>query len=105
MRHVFVLVALLPTVAAAQSLPRFDVEQHCEKVSRFGGGSHSIYNGCVELEQGAYDSIRARWDAVPPRIRRHCANVGAVGGGSYQILEGCVSMEEEAAGGRRSFKP
>lgn len=67
--------------------------------------AHSIYNGCVELEQGVYDSIRARWDAAAPRIRRHCANVGAVGGGSYQILDGCVSMEEEAAGGRKAFRP
>jgi hypothetical protein len=99
------LGALLPAVAMAQTLPRFDVDKHCEKVSQFGGGSHTIFNSCIQLEQGSYDSIRSRWDGVSPRIRRHCSEVGAFGGGSYQILESCVTMEEDAAGGRKTFKP
>lgn len=105
MRTVLFLLALLPAVAVAQDLPRFDVERHCEKLSQIGGGSHSMFNTCIELEQDAYYTLRARWGEVSARIRRHCGELGAIGGGSYQMVETCVEMEEEAASGRRSFKP
>lgn len=105
MRTVLFLLALLPAVAVAQDLPRFDVERHCEKLSQIGGGSHSMFNPCIELEQDAYDTLRARWGEVSARIRRHCGELGAIGGGSYQMVETCVEMEQEAASGRRSFKP
>lgn len=105
MRTVLFLLALLPAVAVAQDLPRFDVERHCEKLSQIGGGSHSMFNTCIELEQDAYDTLRARWGEVSARIRRHCGELGAIGGGSYQMVETCVEMEQEAASGRRSFKP
>lgn len=105
MKHVVVLLALLPAVAVAQDLPRFDVDKYCESISQIGGGSHSLFNTCVGLEQGAYDNLTASWDGVSARIRRHCAELGAIGGGTYQMVETCVRMEQEAAGGRKTFKP
>ena len=105
MKKLILLAAGLPAIAVAQELPRFDVERHCEKLSQIGGGSHSMFNTCIELEQDAYDNLRERWGEVSARIRRHCGELGAIGGGSYQMVETCVEMEQEAASGRRSFKP
>lgn len=68
-----------------------------------GGGSHQIYNGCIQMEQGAYNILKGRWANVSSRIRNHCHEVASFGGGSYQILQGCVQMEEDAAGNRQSF--
>lgn len=97
------LAFALSLPVAAQELPRFDAEAHCENVAQFAGGSHSIYNGCIQLEQSAYNKLRPRWENIVQGIRRHCTEVAEFGGGSYQILEGCVQMEERAAGGRKSF--
>ncbi|MCL7931274.1 hypothetical protein [Halomonas llamarensis] len=101
------IVACLTGVAAfsahAQSLPRFDVEAHCEDVAEFGGGSHQIYNSCIQMEQSSYNAIRDQWPSVSSRIRNHCQEVAEFGGESYQILESCVQMEENAAGNRESF--
>lgn len=104
-RTIFITaIALLWSVqAVAQDMPRFDVEAHCEEVAEFGGGSHQIYNGCIQIEQGAYNSLKGRWANVSSRIRNHCHEVASFGGGSYQILQGCVQMEEDAAGNRQSF--
>jgi hypothetical protein len=97
------LALTVSTLATAQELPRFDVEGHCEEVAEFGGGSHQIYNGCIQMEQSSYNSLRDRWGGIEPGIRRHCQEVATFGGGSYQILQGCVQMEEDAAGNRESF--
>ncbi|MBS0474741.1 MAG: hypothetical protein JSR28_06285 [Proteobacteria bacterium] len=102
-RWLIVAAAFFPALSAAQGLPRFNVEKHCEEVSKVGGGSHTIYNGCIQMEQGSYNNLRSRWDGVSARIRKHCAEVGAFGGGSYQILDGCINMEEQAAGSKKSF--
>lgn len=97
-------IALLWSVQAiAQDMPRFDVEAHCEEIAEFGGGSHQIYNGCIQMEQGAYNTLKGRWANVSARIRNHCVDIAQFGGGSYQILHGCVQMEEDAAGNRQSF--
>ncbi|PAU76942.1 hypothetical protein CK498_12280 [Halomonas salipaludis] len=97
------VLAALPLTVVAQEMPRFDVEGHCEEVAEFGGSSHQIYNGCIQMEQGAYNSLKSRWANVSGRIRNHCQEVAEFSGGSYQILQGCVQMEEDAAGNRQSF--
>jgi hypothetical protein len=65
-----------------------------------------IDKGCLEMEQGAYDSLKSSWDLVPIDARQHCDEVArAIGGeGSYTILRGCVEMETEAARSKKQFK-
>lgn len=98
--------ALLLTVASptfADTIPRYDVAGYCQTVSDASGGSAMIYNGCVDMEQTAYNGLKARWGSIPSRVRSYCDEVGRVSGGSYSILEGCITMETEAANGTSTF--
>ncbi|MGB6969158.1 MAG: hypothetical protein WBD76_07830, partial [Methyloceanibacter sp.] len=55
--------------ARAASLPQYDPEAHCRKVANsIGAYSAMIDKGCLEMEQGAYDSLKGtsnntRWPA------------------------------------------
>ncbi|MYL22522.1 hypothetical protein GLV89_01725 [Halomonas alkaliantarctica] len=97
------IAAMTSTTAQAQSLPRFDVEGHCEQVSEFVGGSHEIYNTCIRSEQRAYNALKQKWPDVSGRIRYHCKEVAGFTGGSYEIMQTCVQNEQNAAGNRESF--
>lgn len=99
-----VLLAL-PLVAQAQEMPRYDVENHCERVASVGGDfSNMVYNGCIDMEQAAYNGLRGSWGSIPARTRSHCDRVASVGGsGSYSTLQGCVDMEMSASESRSQF--
>ena len=56
---------------AAQEMPRFDVDAHCRQVAGFGGSfSDTILGSCVDMEQSAYDGMKAGW---PDAFRRRAA--------------------------------
>lgn len=99
----FFSIISFATLVNASELPRFDVEGHCEEVSQVVGGSHQIYNSCMQSEQRAYNSLKAQWPSVSGRIRGHCQEVAEVIGGSYEIMASCVRSEQSAAGQRESF--
>lgn len=63
-----------------------------------------IRNGCIDMEQDAYNKLKPMWGSLPAQTRRYCTEVAQVAGGSYSILSGCVDIEVEAAGGRKSFR-
>lgn len=90
--------------AVAQSLPRYDVKLYCQQVADVSGGSSMIYNGCIDMEQEAYDALKASWPGIPSRMRSYCDDVGRVSGGSYSILKGCIEMEADAIGSTPEFK-
>lgn len=96
-------VVALTSTAQAQELPRFDVEGYCEDVAEFGGGSHSIYNGCIDMEQQAYNRLKDDWPTLSARVRNYCTEIGSFGGESYSTMMGCVDMETQAASGQRGF--
>jgi hypothetical protein len=89
--------------ALAQSapMPYYDVERHCRRIASFGGSySATLYDGCLDMEQNAYDNLKPYWSSLPSAMRQHCDRIARSGGGNYTILEGCVQMEESAS--RRS---
>lgn len=91
--------------AYAQQMPRYDVNGYCRQVSDVGGGSDVIYNGCIDMEQQAYNKRKAEWSSLPQKTRSYCDEVARVGGGgSYSILDGCIDMEVGAAGSTPAFK-
>lgn len=90
--------------AQAQTLPRYDVEEYCQELSAYGGGSPSTYNTCIEMEQDAYDDLKSVWIDTPRRIRDYCDQLARYGGESYSTLNTCVDMETEAASSPRSFR-
>ncbi|PDT32351.1 hypothetical protein CO660_00205 [Rhizobium sp. L9] len=98
--------ALIATTgpAHADSIPRYDPAQYCKKVSLAGGGSQMIYNGCVEMEQNAYDELKSIWDNLPIQAKSYCDMVARTTDGSYSILKGCIDMETEASSSTPKFK-
>jgi len=107
MKRVFAGAIILMVISApvyAESVPRYDVSAHCTEVSNVSGGSNMIYNGCVDMEQTAYDSLKRVWNSIPSSTRAHCDDVARVTGGSYSILEGCIQMETQAAGNTSVFE-
>lgn len=96
-------VVALASTAQAQEVPRFDVEGYCEEVAEFGGGSHSIYSGCIDMEQQAYNRLKSDWPGLSTRIRNYCTEIGTFGGESYSTMQGCVDMETQAASGQSEF--
>lgn len=105
MRKTFLLIALsfVSFSIYASELPRYDVPAGCQEVANFGGGSHQIYNSCIQMEQAAYNNLKDRWESIAVGIRRSCIDVASFGGSSYQILESCIQMEEGAAGNPETF--
>lgn len=99
----FCLLVVIPVLATANEIPRFDVEGHCEEVSQVVGGSHQIFNTCVQSEQRAYNALRSQWPGISRRIRSHCQEVAEVIGGSYEIMQSCIQGEQSAVGQRESF--
>src|SRR5437660_8260042 len=83
---------------AAQEMPRFDVDAHCRQVAGFGGSfSQTVFGSCLDMEQSAYDGMKAGWLTLPAAARQHCVQVASFGGpGSYSILQSCIQMEVQA---------
>lgn len=98
------MAVLVSTTAWAETIPRYDPPGYCRQVSEVSGGSEMIYNGCLEMEQDAYDALKASWDSLPSKTQSYCDEVGRVSGGSYAIFKGCVDMETNAAASTPGFK-
>ena len=97
-------IAVTVPSAHAQDIPRYDVPDYCQQVADISGGSSTIYNGCIEMEQDAYDGLKASWSGIASRARSYCDEVAQVSGGSYTILQGCIEMETDAAASTPDFK-
>src|SRR3954469_21615744 len=100
---VFGIATAGPTSAA---MPDYDAKAWCRQVAGSGGSfSEVIYGGCFAQEQGAYNQLRAKWDALPSQARQWCDQVARSGGtGSFVILEGCISQEMGAAEANKNFE-
>ncbi len=103
MRAVVVMLAGLcaaPMVVQAQTIemPNYDVERQCRRIASMGGNySETLYGGCFDGEQNAYDSLKDRWPQIPEAMRRQCDRIARMGGaGSYSLLQGCIQSEESA---------
>lgn len=100
----FAFVATAVGPADAEGLPRYDVDKYCRSVSDMSGGSQMIFNGCIELEQDAYDDLKPQWAQMPPKARSYCGQVAEMGGGSYSLLSGCIELERDEAARPKQFQ-
>jgi hypothetical protein len=101
------LVAMIVAIsgtAYADSIPRYDPPSYCTKVSQVSGGSRTIYNGCLSMEQDAYDALKASWDDISAITKSYCDKVARTSDASYSILKGCIDMETEASSSQPEFK-
>lgn len=87
------------TPAVAADMPRFDVTAQCKKIASFGGPfSETTFDSCMEMEQSAYDQLKATWSTLTLDMKNQCVKIASFGGpGSYSTLQSCVEMEQEAA--------
>ena len=92
--------------SAAAEMPRYDVDSYCERIARVGGDYSAVmFDGCFEMEQSAYDALKARWNKLSSEMRGYCDRVARVGGdGSYSMLQGCVEIEKAASSNQKTFK-
>lgn len=102
-KFVFAGLLFLPSISNAQ-IPKYDVESYCKSVADISGGSSMIFNGCIEMEQEAYDDLKQIWPNLPQKTKNHCDEIAQVGGGSYTILKSCLDMETAAASSTPKFK-
>jgi hypothetical protein len=94
-----------PAGQAAAEMPNYDAEAHCKRMANYSGTpSQSLLNGCLRLEQTAYDELKPAWDALPAATRAHCDRLAKVRGGSYSLLQGCVRLEQDAQKDNEQFK-
>ncbi len=63
-----------------------------------------IDNGCIDMEQTAYDGLKSGWGGISSRTQTYCDEVARVTGGCSLILEGCITLEAEATNGASTFK-
>lgn len=67
------MAACLPMVVVASDMPRLDVEAQCKEVASFGGDfSNTTNNGCIKMEQSAYNHLKTEWGSIS---RRNTASV------------------------------
>lgn len=101
----FACLALWSGASFAGEMPRFDVEASCEQLASLGGEfSNTMFNSCIQMEQSAYDGLKATWQTIPSGIQSQCIELAMLGGsGSYSTLDSCIAMETRAADNRASF--
>lgn len=92
----------VPTVA--QEMPRYNASGYCQEVAEVSGGSSTIYNSCIEMEQNAYDKRKEDWASISAKSRNYCDEVARISGGSYTILDSCIEMETDASASTPEFK-
>ncbi|HCP81987.1 MAG TPA: hypothetical protein DIT67_10495 [Octadecabacter sp.] len=98
-----IAIACLSVPAYSQTIPRYNVEGYCQQVAEISGGSAMIFNGCMDMEQQAYNALKPVWAQIPGSSRNYCDEVARVSGASFSILKGCIDMETNAANSPRSF--
>jgi hypothetical protein len=95
----YMIVAMVTVVdvglARAEGIPRFDADQLCQKVAGFGGTySQASFEGCLDMEQSAYNRLKQSWDGISGGTLQHCVQVAHfTDPGSYSLLHGCIDME------------
>ena len=106
MRLIALVGLLWAGTAQASDLPRYDPEGYCKDVASFSGEySAMLDNSCLEMEQGAYDELKAGWGGYSAHAQSYCDEVARFGGkGSYDLLKSCIEMEEQAADNKKKFK-
>lgn len=87
---------ILTTTAYATELPVYDPNAYCENLSTVSGGSATIKNQCIAMEQSSYNNLKQSWESIPGKTQTYCQNLARTAGNSYTMLENCIQMESSA---------
>ncbi len=83
--------------AAAQQVPRLDIEATCRAAPRLLAEDASPYNGCMQDETEAERELKAMWGSAAAAHRETCAGEAQIGGSpSYVDMLTCLQMAQGA---------
>lgn len=86
------LVASLPFIAVADSVPKFDVARSC----MYEGGSKDVVTKCVEDEVAARDELQPLWIQSSAADKASCVRETSLDGNpSYVELLTCLEMARD----------
>jgi hypothetical protein len=89
--HVF-LLASLPFVTIADSLPKFDIAAEC----RSEGGAKAVLERCIEDESVARDQLQPLWIQSGAADKASCVGETSIDGTpSYVELLTCLEMARD----------
>src|SRR3712207_365965 len=87
--------ACLMSTAAAQQLPRLDIEATCRTAPRLLAADANPFEGCMEDERDAERQLRGMWSGAAAAHLETCAGEAQVGGSpSYVDMLTCLQMAQ-----------
>ncbi len=93
----FLWGAILMSTAAAQQLPRLDVEATCRSAPRLLAEDANPYEGCMQDERDAERQLQGMWSGAAAAHRETCAGEAQIGGSpSYVDMLTCLQMARGA---------
>ena len=83
-------------VLAADNVPTFNVEPHCQTIAKRTGASQDL-EVCLQQEQEAKDQLRRQWAQFTPAEKSHCVQLSTLGGDPiYTELLTRLELERDA---------
>lgn len=92
------------SIAQAAALPRYDPGQYCDRIADLSGGSATLANECIKMEQRSYNKLKNMWESIPEKIVAYCDRLASTTGGSYTLLESCIDMEMTESNSPQKFE-
>lgn len=88
-----ILFALaLPTLACAQGLPNWNVDQYCKKrAQKSGMTTGELIAGCVEAERASLSELKEAWNGYTAASREKCLRQADQ---HYADLQACIIAAE-----------
>ena len=88
---IFIALAL-PTLACAQGLPNWNVDQYCiKRAQKSGMTSSELIAGCVEAERASLSELKEAWNDYAATSREKCLNQADQ---HYADLQACIIAAE-----------
>jgi hypothetical protein len=86
------LLASLPFITVADSLPKFDIAAEC----RSEGGANAMLERCIEDESAARDQLQPLWNQFSAADKVSCVSETSMDGTpSYVELLTCLEMARD----------
>ena len=87
------LLLIAATAAAAEGIPRFDIEALCRSAPRLLASDPNPFQGCVRDETEARNQLERQWASFDAAQREECVRATDVGGApSFVDVLTCIQM-------------
>jgi hypothetical protein len=88
-----VILASLPLVPVADTVPKFDIARECEAE----GDTQALRKKCADDDADARDQLQPEWTQFDARDKTNCISESSIGDApSYVELLTCLEMARDA---------